>query len=139
MSYWMIHGADGKDYCWAKEPSYRCPIGSAERLGDILAAACEVIGIDPAWLLRRMKHSPYRKRVNGRLTDRCETCGHKLERLGFWCSIRTHDHEQSVAGFAMANIEKQFYVDTKREAERWARDEVALTHKIKEEEEGHAH
>lgn len=134
MSLWYIRGADGKDYCWAKEPSYRCPIGSAERLGDILEAAAEELGVGREWLLRKIKHAGRRARVDGRLTDRCAECGHKLERLGFHCSIRVHDDEQTVAGFTMAKMEKQFYLDTKREAERWAREEVRLTHSIKEEQ-----
>lgn len=151
--YWYIEGADGRHFCWSKELSVTCPVGSKEELGDVLAAACSVVGIDPAYMLRRLKHNGYRKRVDGRLTDRCETCNHKLERLGYRCWIERPytDEELQASGDLRATVRlnqalgsagmktvKVFYVDTKREAQQWAREEAALARKIKEEETANA-
>lgn len=147
--YWYIEGADGRHYCYAKEPSFVCPIGSADRLGDLFDTACEEAGISKEWMLRRLRHNGYRARVNDRLTDRCESCGHKLDRLGFRCwieepytredlrdsSVRvTVQLNKTLSGNTPFKTVKSFHLDTKREAQRWAREEVALTKAIKEEE-----
>jgi hypothetical protein len=124
--YWYRPGRDGRRYCYAKETSWRCPVGSAERLGDVLELAAQEVGIDPAYLLARLRHSASRARVDGKLGDTCAACGHRLERLGFryWIEAKSDDGiaelERRFGGDGFRQVEGSWYAQTKRDAQAWA-------------------
>lgn len=139
-SYWYIEGADGRHYCYAKDLSVECPVGSMGRLGDILELAAAEVGIDEAFMLRKLQHSAGRKRENGKLTDLCDACGHKLTRLGFRYWIegpppkdadgmalvgRTINLAMGGSGFTI--VEGPWYAKTKKAAQAWARMRVRQT------------
>jgi hypothetical protein len=130
-SYWYIEGGDGRHYCYAKELSVECPIGSMERLGDTLTIAAEEVGIDPAFMLRKLQHSAQRRRDDGKLTMLCSGCGHKLTSLGFRYWIEGDPPREGTAmigravslalggsGFVM--VEGPWYATTKKDAQAWA-------------------
>lgn len=130
--YWYIEGPDGRRYCWRKEPSYRCPIASATRLDDALETAALRVGIDSAWLLRKIAgHAPSRRRIEGKLTDICDVCGHRLVRLGFRYWIEAQGGESTNArlaailgGDGYSQVEGPWYAKTKRDAQAWAHGRV---------------
>lgn len=115
-----------------------------------LAAAAETLAVFPlklAGALARLHRSPgggERERVDGKPTDRCAGCGHKMRRLGFHCWVDEpypegeEDVSKRVAqrlGFGPPRkTTRSFYVDTKREAEAWARDELAAARAVAAEE-----
>lgn len=136
--YWYIEGDDGRHYCYSKEPTYECPVGGMRSLGDILELAAGEVGIDPKFMLRRLQHSAGRARVEGRLTDVCLGCGHKLDRLGFRYWIEgepTEDEDTSSSriaarlglGDGFVTVEGPWYAKTKKDAQAWARQRVAAT------------
>lgn len=152
--YWAYPEVDGVRFCYAKAPTYRCPIaealgrpvgaalaeGAAPRLP--LAEAADVLGIDPTRLgaMLRTAHSrshEVRARVDGKPTDRCAVCGHRLDRLGFrvWREHLVPEGELTSEQRASARLGEVFggdglywatteslYLDTKREAATWARE-----------------
>lgn len=87
---------DGRRYCYAVEPTYRCPLADAvpEEVTDVpeaIVAAAAALGSD-AYLLARALRKAHtgmlatdggRQREDGKLTDRCRCCGARMERLGF--------------------------------------------------------
>jgi hypothetical protein len=132
--YFYFRGADGRRYCWNKEPTYTCPIGAAERLGDILEMAAEEVGVKADWLLARIRHSPWRARVDGRLTENCETCGHRMRREGFryWIEAEpsknaTEDQRLAASihhrltGDGFVQVSGPWYASTRKGARAWAR------------------
>jgi hypothetical protein len=149
-SYWYIEGADGRHYCYSKEASYRCPIGAggeppkdgsgltaAERESRIQRAAV-VVGVSKEFLMRKLGHSGHRARVDGRLTEHCEACGHRLERLGFryWIesdkpqeglSETTRRLNRAMGGSGFTMVEGPWYADTKKDAQAWAQMRVKQT------------
>jgi hypothetical protein len=99
-------------------------------------AAAAALGADAVQLgkLIRSAHHRFgagRLRVDGKLTDRCGACGARMERLGFRCWVdaphEATDSRTRIAdrlGFEPPRDHvRTFYVDTKREAAAWARDE----------------
>lgn len=114
--------------------------------------AAAALGVDPLKLAKMITaghRSTYgRERVDGKLTEKCRACGAKMERLGFRCWIdrpvsadeATEGEQASKAiagrlGFADPRRTVQtFYAETKREADRWARDELATAHAVAAEE-----
>lgn len=140
--YWYIEGADGRHYCWSKEPSFSCPIGTAERLGDLFEQACAHADISPAWMLRRLQHNGgrFRDEKTGRWVAQCDSCGHKLDRLGFryWIegpppaddglgALNAALNKTLLGGSGFTTVEGPWYAPTKKDAEAWARGRVAET------------
>lgn len=151
--YWYMEGADGRHFCFAKEPTYTCPHAHFERTRvdeetveriptPAVKRAAEALGADPELLARGLErqHASFtygRRRVNGKLTDQCAVCGARMQRKGFRCWIEReptdderNDMNSRVAGrlgFSNMRTERSFYVDTKREAREWAAEEVKVT------------
>lgn len=164
MSYWYIDGKDGRHYCYAKEPTFLCPMGEpteyvvpapegsetegAHVLKDAtkaaVTAAAEQLGMDPVLLgmivKRGHSHRHGRRRVDGRLTDQCVACGARMERKGFrvWIeALPTEEDAQSriadrlgFSGYRPVPG-SSFYLDTKKEAAQWARDEAKLERMVR--------
>ena len=147
--YWYIEGADGRRYCYAKDPTYLCPMGDpvvyersedsedsepVPRLTlDVMVPAAERLGMDQMLLAKvigsaHLRAGAGRARIDGRLTDICATCGHKLIRKGFryWIEAkpRTADSQTRIAqrlGFSdYRQVEGSWYANTKRDAQTWA-------------------
>lgn len=161
-SYFYFEGTDGRHYCWAKTPTFVCPMaepveyipnGDGEegyhqiKLADLepLTSAAQLLGVDPLELGMMFKraHSSGRggrKRVDGKVTDICSACGHRLERLGFrvWIERTPTDEEADTAsnrvGARLFGSGPQWvtepgstrYLDTKKEATTWAKDESEM-------------
>jgi hypothetical protein len=148
--YWYIGGADGRRYCFAKEPTFVCPMSEPvvfDRPEDgadrepvprltvpAITPAAEQLAMSPlllANLIRSAHNRPGagRARVDGRLTETCAACGHKLIRKGFryWieakpaaASSRTRIARR--LGFSeYEQVEGSWYAKTKRDARTWAR------------------
>lgn len=144
--YWYIDGADGRRYCYAKEPTYRCHVGAIERdpvapdagyvLTPAIVAAADKLEIDAQFLARKLRHSPERSRVNGKLTDDCNACGHRMERVGFRYWIEVVDTEsrtpstqltQMMGGTPTKTVEGPWFAKTKQAAKQWAGMRVKQT------------
>ena len=153
VGYWYIEGADGRRYCYAKEPTFVCPMGEPveyDRVEDsedreptarltvpAITPAAERLAMDPLLLAKlirsaHQRHGAGRARVDGRLTDTCAACGHKMVRHGFryWIEAkpRTADPRTRIAqrlGFSeYQQVEGSWYARTKRDAQTWARGRV---------------
>lgn len=159
MNSWYFEAPDGRRFNWNKAPTYICPnadpirveVDGDERIETItldravaIDAAARGLMMDPLKLARLIKRSHrsfsyQRERVNGKLTDRCECCGAKMDRLGFRCWVdrpktedeltsedRTSSRVAERLGFDPGRrvVVHSFYADTKREADAWARDEL---------------
>jgi hypothetical protein len=129
MFYYLEAKSDNNlRFCWDSTPGYHCPVAqlTVDDLGLIQAA--QALGVTPGWLERRVKHNPVRERAaNGKLTETCVYCGHKLERLGFrcWVERRTTDPAKlrimgRIGGFMGEKIDGPWYRKTKKEAQDWA-------------------
>lgn len=134
-------GKAGARYCYAAHPTYRCPL--AEPDVDELAPVAPSLGADPerfAKLLQaaHRRGGELRARVDGKLTEDCSVCGHRLERLGFraWIDAPIPPARQTEAQRRNAAFARTFGGDpvqretlratwhaTKREAIAWARHE----------------
>lgn len=141
-SYWYIEGADGRHYCYAKDASYECPVGAGE-MDDILRDATNAIGFDEElfnYLVRRWHHSAHRRRIDGKLTDLCESCGHKLTRRGvrYWIEGPPPKDGEGMArvsrqinlamgGSGFTTVEGPWYAKTRKAAQEWARMRVRQT------------
>lgn len=152
--YWYIEGADGRHYCYAKEPTYLCPMAEPvlfDRAEDCegsepvprltvpaITPAAQQLAIDPLLLAKLIRSAHHRigagrARVDGRLTDTCAACGHKLTRKGFryWIEAkppRSHPRAQIAQrlGFSeYEHVEGSWYAKTKRDARAWARGRAA--------------
>ena len=151
--YWYIEGADGRHYCYAKEPTFVCPMGepveydrpegsedsepTARLTVEAIVPAASQLGMDPLRLAKLIRSAHHRAgagraRVDGRLTDMCAACGHKLQRQGFryWIEAKplTTDSRTRIAqrlGFSeYQQVEGSWYATTKRDAQTWARGRV---------------
>lgn len=152
--YVYYEGADGRRYCWESEPTFRCPVGAIERdpiaedFGYVLTApiiaAADKLAIDPQFLAGKLKHSPERTRVDGRLTDDCNSCGHRMERLGYryWIMAKEAESAASEANRRVADrlgfnadgfviVDGSWYAKTRKDAKAWAWNRVTLTRKQK--------
>jgi hypothetical protein len=141
--YRYYEGANGERYCYAKHPTYTCPLAEpgtqdAEPTREV-ATAAGVLGADPDLLARVLEtgHRRYaqgRRRVDGQLTEQCATCGHRMTRIGFayWKDV-PDPGEGSVArianrlGFTAVRTVTRGHMDTKREAIEWARQNAAIS------------
>lgn len=143
-SYRYYEGTDGRRYCWSLVPSFRCPVGAVEHstigayvLTPAIEQAAQALDVDPQYLARSVKHSAERARVGGKLTEDCNACGHRLERLGFayWIAAKQTPGDSSVSiairlgvhgrsGFVM--VEGGWYAKTKNDAKAWAWGRVKL-------------
>jgi hypothetical protein len=69
-----------------------------------------------------------RARIDGRLTDTCSACGHKLTRKGFryWIEAKPHVPNarariaQRLGYGEYEQVEGSWYAETKRDAQTWA-------------------
>lgn len=126
--YYYLQGDDGRRHCRAVEPTFRCPVGAEAIDGlDEFAAA---IGVNPEWLTRKLRHSGGRHRdAEGKLVDTCDSCGHKLTRLGFGCwtmAVPTEPTTNSrlnraFGGDGYEQVGPMHYEKTKRDAINWIR------------------
>jgi hypothetical protein len=148
-AYWIVNGGNGERFAWRKEPTYLCPHGYFERVreGDEVVSrvptaaveqAAAALGADVELLMRVMErvhasHSAGRRRVNGKLTGDCAICGARMIRKGFahWKEVASDDVIARGFGAALGfdghvrGVTR--YVDTKREAEAWARENAAVS------------
>lgn len=146
--YWYMGPApDGRRFCYAKTPTFTCPIASAAQgflrdatlgsdpLAERVFDAASALRVDPKWLAQRVSSgSHHRERVDGKLTDRC-TCGARMDRLGFaiWVEREAPERTDTSARFTrevfggqpVERVGRTRYADTKREAQTWARQELA--------------
>lgn len=153
MSSWALTAPDGRRFLWNKAPTYLCPLADPVEYpgreggehvlrpatAPALEAAAAAIGGDALLLGRAIRlahqraHGTQRLRVNDRPTDLCAVCGARLERLGFRIWIDTPRDpttvERQLAEHLGLDAPREVlfnsYADTKREAEAWARDELA--------------
>lgn len=140
MSYssWYVE-AGVTHYNWSKEPTYRCPLADGEMISlATIEPAAAALGLSLERLARIITRAHrggngHRRRVDGKLTDECSSCGHKMKRLGYraWidepipASERT---EGQAIGAALGHgaprrTTRTTWHKTKREAEAWARHE----------------
>lgn len=153
MSYHYYEGAPGTRYCWALDPTFICPISQLKydtadeqwSVPDEFTAAANLLGVEPSSLLRLMvrgHRNNRRMRIDGKLTDRCETCGHKMERKGFrtWSERDRTEPREGVGGVSddltrrfggtPSEILKTIYFDTKKEARAWALENSQVSQAI---------
>lgn len=138
--YWYVGPApDGRRFCYAKAPSYICPVHEAAQEArrpeaeapPQLAAAAEALGVEVRWLAASVgRYGHERARVDGKLTERCR-CGARMRRLGFACWEEAPPTEEGSLdrmaerlGFSHMERGQTRYQDTKREAEAWARRQL---------------
>ena len=137
--YWYIQGSDGKQFCWAREPTFRCRY--SEQAPSKLSDAAVALGLSNLDELFKRAHQrgSIRKRdpKTNRLTNRCQACGAKLVRRGFayWVErppTAKDSGEQQVSARISNRLggtglvrEETHYADTKREAETWARESAS--------------
>jgi ribosomal protein S14 len=78
---------------------------------------------------RRLRHA-------GKLTDRCDHCGSRMERLGFRCWIEhdrpreqygTADRLTEAIGGSPRTVLKTLYLPTRKEAREWAYEEAKIS------------
>jgi hypothetical protein len=146
MSYYYVEGTDGRHYCYAKEPSYRCPVGWTDRQGkddpepgafvitETIADGALYLGVDPQFLARKITHSADRSRdEHDKLTEFC-VCGRRLSKLGYRYWIEgpppkdADDSQRATAamrralqGSGFIQVEGSWYAKTKKDAQAWAR------------------
>jgi hypothetical protein len=138
--YWYVPGNDGRRYCYAKEPTFVCPVGNVKLEGpddpepghyvvtETVEQAAMLLGVEPRFLTGKLRHSAERSRVDGRLTDACASCGHKLERLGYriWVEAKAPKDgaasriNRRLGGDGFVTVEGSWYRGTKKEAQEWA-------------------
>jgi hypothetical protein len=159
MSWRYYEGAPGRRYCWAIDPTFTCPNGTLKyptadddwEIPEPFMRAAEILDMYPGLLLRmvvKAHRNNRRLRENGRLTDRCETCGRRMERKGFraWAEEdagagRTglqgvSDELTRAFGGKPSNILKVIYFDTKKEAVAWALEESRISRAVAAEAKG---
>jgi hypothetical protein len=153
--YWYFKGTDGRRYCYAKDPTYVCPMSEpliytrredsdSTELDPCLAIAemtpaAQELGMNPIRLAELIASShrqagASRARVDGRLMDICATCGHRMIRKGYrhWIeeTPRTADSQTRIAqrlGFSdYRQVEGSWYSKTKRDARSWAHSRANL-------------
>lgn len=163
-SYFYYEGTDGRHYCYAKTPTFTCPMAEPVEVrptviepregerdithehhltaehAEAITAAAAALGMDALKLgmaLRshHQRRGAQRERVNGKLTDTCAACGHRMEREGFRVWVEElplgEDAQSRIAdrlGFSSWRTVpgSSRYLDTKKEAQGWARDESRL-------------
>jgi hypothetical protein len=116
-------------------------------------AAADALGVDPKKLLgmltaaHRRNGLGVRARVDGRLTDRCDVCGARMERKGYMAAVWEPTPEEELGdsrstvelnrhlnpGYVHMRPVKVVYLDTRREAKQWAYDEYATAKAVVEE------
>lgn len=144
--YRYILGADGRRYCWAVHPTFRCP--NADLLGEPdakgprareLADASAALGCDAALLVRLLSRAhnllsgERRRDDRKRLTEDCAICGRRMSRLGFayWiAAVASHDSPAAriqvrLGGDSFERIEGPWYAGTKSDARAWARGRIS--------------
>lgn len=150
-SYRYYDAGGGRHFCYAVAPTFLCPYGQLKvptadedwEVPEPFMQAAQALDVMPAALLGmvvRGHRNNRRLRVNGQLTDRCETCGHKMDRLGFRCWEETPkapsglDNVASRLGSAPpTDIVRTVYVDTKKEAREWAYEEMRIAKSVAKE------
>ena len=146
MSYRYYNGAPGRRYCYAADPTFVCPYGQLKvstdeqwEVPEAFAQAAALLDVFPDNLVRlvvRGHRNNRRARIDGKLTDRCDNCGHRMDRLGFRCWIEqdrppehwgTSDQITRSLGGTPSEIVKTVYLDTKKEARSWALEESRIS------------
>lgn len=142
-NYHYYRGADGQRFCYAAEPTYQCPLAEPGATGS----AAEALGCDAAKLAQMIRRAHSRsgagrdRDADGRLTERCQTCGAKLVRVGYAAWAEEPDPEEYRERIAerlgfdrpMRQSKPRRYFDVKREAMAWAREEAAISKAVAEE------
>lgn len=147
-AYHYYAGADGAQFCYAAQPTYRCPLAEPSEEGagrpnesSQLVAAADALTVDPGKLAGVLKraHASYRagreRTEEGRLTDTCRVCGARMERVGFAAWHQAPDpveYRQQIAkrlGYVAATrqVGRRRYFDRKREAMEWAHEEAKIS------------
>lgn len=137
MSYWYLDGPDQIRFCFDRHPRFQCRVGEGGS-ADELQAAGEQLGVlklvELVELAHRRRGRAERDRQDGKLTDRCATCGARMERLGFmaWAerpaapdSTGTQMAERLGANAVPVRGDGICF-PTKREAEAWAREQLEV-------------
>lgn len=149
-SYYYQPGPDGRHYCYDSTPTFRCPMSNLlpadERVYVVPRAvndAADALGVDGDKLTRLLVKahrsiSGGRERVDGKLTNYCAICGHKMERLGFryWIEAKPGASasseqrtsaaiSQRLGGSGFVQVDGSWYQPTKRAAQDWAQARVA--------------
>jgi hypothetical protein len=144
VRYVYLPGRDGRRYCWATRPTFRCPLAHDHEnpvptaaQSAALAEAAQLLGCDQVRLrsmLHRAHGSSATRRARderNRVTDRCAVCGARIERLGFagWIAADKPADNTTAAialrlGGGFARVEGPWYSATKAGAAEWARSRV---------------
>lgn len=140
-SYRYYQGAPGVRFCFAVHPTFQCPLAmhSPDAIRADVRAAAELLGTDAGGLgvaiARGHRSVGTRQRdLAGKLTDRCDSCGAKMDRPGFatWVKTDLADGEDELGIGVRRNLfggrpwrqTPTRYFDTKAEAREWALEEA---------------
>lgn len=147
MSYRYYAAPGGYEFAYASAPTFLCPHSDfawvdedadpADRewipseAARAVAVALGTTDQDACRMLRRAhaSHSHRRRRVDDKLTDRCDACGAKMRRKGFRAWAQRPRQNDGGTGQRIAErlgmsppaeVVESVYVETKREARAWA-------------------
>ena len=144
MSYRYLTGSDGRRYCFSVHTNYRCrnahETGRPEepaRQREVIDAA-DALACIPEKLTEILSRAHgnlgarRRRESDGRLTEDCDVCGRRLERLGFAYFIAARAPQDSSARRIAARlgasgyqrVEGPWHANTKRDARQWAHGRV---------------
>jgi len=144
--YRYILGADGRRYCWAVHPTFKCPNADlpAEPAAQgaralELAEGSAALRCDAALLVRVLSRAhgllagERRRDDRSRLTEDCAICGRRMSRLGFayWiAAIAPHDSpaariQARRGGAGFERVAGPWYAGTKSDARAWARGRIS--------------
>lgn len=152
--YWELKGdPEGRRFCYGTEPLFVCPFGRFERErvdGEVtrrlpgkaeayVVAISGVMGTTAEDVMRLLErgHSGvghHRRRVDGKLTDRCDGCGAKMIDHGFTAWVERDRTDDSAASrvaerMGMRGPSERLKVQPnlkRREARQWAYDEYMI-------------
>ena len=150
MRYW--DGPEGRRYCFTTEPLMECPnVPEPQReagsgyvvtaVAKAVAAALSTTEQDACRVLRRAHSGSrgHRRRVDGKLTDRCDSCGAKMRNRGYFAYVEEPVPEEELTSLQRTSAAlnarlsgnatqyrriRDVQVDTRREAKAWAWDEL---------------
>lgn len=155
-SLWDYHDLEtGETKVVEREPGERMGFTFTRHVSDRVVHGARQLGMDPERLATLIatahRRDSGRARIDGKLTNKCKVCGATMERIGFRCwTERPYTEEELEDSTARTTVAinarlgtqalrtvRSLYVDTKKEARRWAYDEFQIA-KFAHEEETHA-
>lgn len=151
VRYWELKGdPEGRRFCFTVTPWFVCPY--AEEIPQWMRSEARLEGLDGelvAELWRRgHRHKGGRARVGGRLTDRCDACGARMDARGYSAYVERDPTaaeltgERATAqrigerlGFRGPSVRVKGVTGlaTRREAKQWAWDEYTIAKRALEE------